>query len=83
MGFDSLEVQTIYQLFSQYVLTYIFRYVYKRLKFLGIRWLSRLLTLLFVGLWHGVWPGYYITFILEFIGLLGEETVSFKRYVLD
>ena len=53
-----------------------FRYVYKRLKFLGNKLTSWGLTMLFVSIWHGVWPGYYINFSLEMIIILAERTVS-------
>jgi lysophospholipid acyltransferase 5 len=42
-------------------------YVYKRLKFLGNRVVSQVLTLAFLAVWHGFHVGYYITFLNEFL----------------
>ena len=42
-------------------------YIYKRLKFLGSRTLSLLLTLIFLAVWHGCHSGYYLAFINEFL----------------
>ncbi|BFZ24003.1 hypothetical protein BsWGS_27042 [Bradybaena similaris] len=43
------------------------RYVYKRLRFLGSKVLSQLLTLLYLALWHGLLSGYYMCFFLELL----------------
>lgn len=48
-------------------------YVYKRLKFLGNRQASQLLTLLFLALWHGTRSGYYMTFLNEFMIIYMEK----------
>ena len=41
-------------------------YIYKRLKFLGSRTVSQVITLIFLAVWHGFHSGYYLTFINEF-----------------
>ena len=41
-------------------------YIYKRLKFLGSRTVSQVVTLIFLAVWHGFHSGYYLTFINEF-----------------
>lgn len=51
-------------------------YVYKRLKFLGNRNLSQLITLLFLALWHGTQSGYYMTFFNEFIIIVMEKDIE-------
>jgi lysophospholipid acyltransferase 5 len=58
-------------------------YVYKRLKWLGNKQVSMILTLVFISFWHGFWPGYHINFTFEFIGLTAEKSfVRFARQVL-
>ena len=42
-------------------------YIYKRLKFMGSRTVSQLVTLLFLAVWHGFHSGYYLTFLNEFL----------------
>ena len=42
-------------------------YIYKRLKFLGSRTVSQVITLIFLAVWHGFHSGYYLTFINEFL----------------
>ena len=50
-------------------------YIYKRLKFLNNKGLSRLLTMAFLGLWHGILPGYILPFIYEFLSIVCEQEV--------
>lgn len=50
-------------------------YIYKRLKFLGSRIASQLLTLLFLAVWHGFHSGYYISFFMEFLVIYLERDV--------
>ncbi|VDP84244.1 unnamed protein product [Echinostoma caproni] len=54
-------------------------YVYKRLRFLGNKYLSQFITLFFLALWHGTYSGYYINFGLEFITIAAEK--DFLRIV--
>ncbi|TPP63804.1 Lysophospholipid acyltransferase 5 [Fasciola gigantica] len=54
-------------------------YVYKRLRFLGNKSLSQLITLFFLALWHGTYSGYYINFGLEFVTIAAEK--DFLRIV--
>ncbi|XP_050683772.1 lysophospholipid acyltransferase 5 [Leptidea sinapis] len=51
-------------------------YVYKRLKFLGNRYLSQFFTLLFLALWHGIRSGYYMTFFNEYIIIYMEKELE-------
>ncbi|XP_036394096.1 lysophospholipid acyltransferase 5 [Megalops cyprinoides] len=43
------------------------RHVFKRLKFLGNKMASQVLTLLFLAVWHGLHSGYILCFSMEFI----------------
>jgi len=49
------------------------RYVFKRLIFLGNKYASHVLTLLFLSLWHGFYIGYLILFAIEFILIIEER----------
>lgn len=49
------------------------QYIYKRCAFLGNKYLSQVITLLFLALWHGVSSGYYMTFFLEFVIVFMEK----------
>jgi hypothetical protein len=53
-----------------------FRYVFKRLRFLGNKTVSQCSTLFYLALWHGLDTGYYMCFFLEFIYLTTERKVS-------
>jgi len=48
-------------------------YVYKRLKFMGSRTISQVVTLLFLAVWHGFHSGYYLTFFNEFLTVKVER----------
>ncbi|KAH0547447.1 lysophospholipid acyltransferase 5 [Cotesia glomerata] len=51
-------------------------YVYKRLKFMGSRFASQFLTLVFLAIWHGFHSGYYVTFFNEFIIMYFERDIA-------
>ncbi|XP_027202337.2 lysophospholipid acyltransferase 5-like [Dermatophagoides pteronyssinus] len=53
--------------------TFAFKYVYKRLKFLGNVYLSQILTLLFLSIWHGFESGYHWAFSIEFLLVYFEK----------
>jgi len=48
-------------------------YVYKRLKFMGSRTISQVVTLVFLAVWHGFHSGYYLTFFNEFLTVKVER----------
>jgi lysophospholipid acyltransferase 5 len=50
-------------------------YVFKRLRFLKSKFLSHILTLVYLALWHGYKSGYYITFTIEFLIMKVEKEV--------
>lgn len=48
-------------------------YIYKRLKFLGNRNVSQIVTLVFLAIWHGFHTGYYLVFFNEFLSIMVER----------
>lgn len=52
-----------------------FKYVYKRLIFLGNRNISHIAALAFLAIWHGFHSGYYMTFFFEFLLVHFEKQV--------
>jgi lysophospholipid acyltransferase 5 len=56
--------------------TFLYRYIYKRLKFLGNRYISQAAALTFLAVWHGLHSGYYMCFLLEFGVMKLEKDVS-------
>ncbi|XP_066996784.2 lysophospholipid acyltransferase 5 isoform X2 [Anabrus simplex] len=52
------------------------QYIYKRLKFLGNRYLSQASALLFLAIWHGLHSGYYMCFFMEFVVIKLEKDVE-------
>ncbi|XP_014228355.1 lysophospholipid acyltransferase 5 [Trichogramma pretiosum] len=51
-------------------------YMYKRLKFLGSKLYSQLVTLTFLAIWHGTHSGYYLCFFQEFIIMYFEKDMK-------
>ena len=47
--------------------TFAFKYIYRRLKFLGNVYLSQIITLTFLSIWHGFESGYHMAFFIEFL----------------
>lgn len=64
-----------------------YRYVFKRLRFLGNKNLSHLLALMFLALWHGLFIGYFFCFFGEFLIMLMEKQVVHQcqdsNYAMD
>lgn len=54
------------------------KYIFKRLKFLGSKAASQLLTLLFLATWHGLETGYFICFGMEFLIMKMETDLAAK-----
>jgi len=52
------------------------RYVFKRLRFLGNKYLSQLGTLFVLAIWHGPFAGYFFCFLLEFIDIEAERRLK-------
>lgn len=53
-----------------------FKYIYRRLKFLGNAYLSQVITILFLAVWHGLESGYFVAFSNEFLQIYFEKHVS-------
>ncbi|XP_015604805.1 lysophospholipid acyltransferase 5 [Cephus cinctus] len=51
-------------------------YIYKRLRFLGSKLYSQVVTLLFLAIWHGFHSGYYFCFFMEFIIMYLEKDIT-------
>lgn len=64
---------------AKYLLTLaipsIFRYIYKRLRFLRSTFLSQLALLYFLAAWHGLYFGYFIAFTIEMAVVFMENEV--------
>uniref|UniRef100_A0A3Q3X6H9 Lysophospholipid acyltransferase 5 n=1 Tax=Mola mola TaxID=94237 RepID=A0A3Q3X6H9_MOLML len=56
------------------------RNVFKRLRFLGNKMVSHMLTLLFLTIWHGLHSGYVMCFSMEFLIVMVEkQTLTLVR----
>ncbi|GAB6019309.1 hypothetical protein CHUAL_000904 [Chamberlinius hualienensis] len=51
-------------------------YIYKRLRFLGNKFISQAVTLAFLAAWHGLHFTYYLTFFLEFLVMKFEHDME-------
>ncbi|KRY19445.1 Dedicator of cytokinesis protein 6, partial [Trichinella patagoniensis] len=69
----SASFQSIIDSFNYNTNKWAFNYFFKRLKFLGNKMLSHLLTLLFLALWHGTYSGYFVCFLAEFVCIIAER----------
>lgn len=56
--------------------SWVSHYIYKRLKFLGNRYLSQAISLIFLAVWHGFHSGYYVCFFFEFVVMFMERDVK-------
>lgn len=52
------------------------KYVYKRLRFLGNKYISQSATLFYLAVWHGIFSGYYMCFFLEFLDTYCEAQIT-------
>nr|CAB3263477.1 lysophospholipid acyltransferase 5 [Phallusia mammillata] len=52
---------------------WVLRYVFKRLRFVGIRAVSQGAALSFLAIWHGIHSGYFTCFIYEFLTMSVEK----------
>jgi lysophospholipid acyltransferase 5 len=48
-------------------------HIFKRLRWLGNKYLSHLLTLIYLAVWHGYHLGYFILFFYEFTCVVAQE----------
>ncbi|XP_020602607.1 lysophospholipid acyltransferase 5-like [Orbicella faveolata] len=61
---------------------WVFRYIFKRLRFLGNKNLSHFLALMFLALWHGLFVGYFVCFLGEFVIMVIEKQVTTMCYTV-
>ncbi|XP_032242937.1 lysophospholipid acyltransferase 5 [Nematostella vectensis] len=54
---------------------WVFKYCFKRLRFLGNKHVSHFLTLMFLALWHGIFIGYFFAFFMEFLIIIMEKQI--------
>ncbi|XP_063220404.1 lysophospholipid acyltransferase 5 [Bacillus rossius redtenbacheri] len=52
------------------------QYIYKRLKFMGNRYISQAAALVFLAVWHGLHSGYYMCFLMEFLVMKLEKDLE-------
>lgn len=71
----------IIEAFNTQTNDWVAHYIFKRLKFLGNKNLSYIVTLLFLAVWHGFRSGYYMAFAMEFTEILVEKTVSDRKSI--
>jgi len=50
-------------------------HIFKRLKWLGNKYYSHLITLLYLAVWHGYHLGYFMLFAFEFMCMVAQEQV--------
>ncbi|XP_019637317.1 PREDICTED: lysophospholipid acyltransferase 5-like [Branchiostoma belcheri] len=51
-------------------------YIYKRMRFLGMRIVSHVVTLSFLGIWHGLLSGYQAAFLFEVAWVRGAREID-------
>ena len=75
----SLTIQDELSSFNVQVHHWVKRNVYKRCKVFNNPFLSRILSLFFLYLWHGIYIGFLNLFIVEALGISSEQAIS--RYI--
>ncbi|KAG1656882.1 Lysophospholipid acyltransferase 5 [Nymphon striatum] len=76
----SLLFGTVIQSFNINTNVWVAQYIYKRLKFMGSRYISQSVTLIFLAVWHGFHSGYYICFFTEFFVVNMEKGMASVLY---
>ncbi|XP_078616446.1 lysophospholipid acyltransferase 5-like isoform X2 [Branchiostoma floridae x Branchiostoma japonicum] len=56
--------------------TWLMNYIYKRLRFLGMRIVSFVVTLSYLGIWHGLLSGYQAAFLFEVVWVRGSRELE-------
>uniref|UniRef100_A0A5S6QDF0 Lysophospholipid acyltransferase 5 n=1 Tax=Trichuris muris TaxID=70415 RepID=A0A5S6QDF0_TRIMR len=75
----SATFQGIIESFNYNTNQWAFHYCFKRLRFLGNKNASHVLTLAFLALWHGTDSGYFVCFLFEYVCVIAERQL---KYVL-
>jgi lysophospholipid acyltransferase 5 len=53
-----------------------FSHLFKRLRFIGNKFASHLITLFYLALWHGYHLGYFMLFAFEMACMTAQEQVN-------
>ncbi|XP_066296869.1 lysophospholipid acyltransferase 5-like isoform X2 [Branchiostoma lanceolatum] len=56
--------------------TWLLSYIYKRMRFLGMRLVSHVVTLSYLGIWHGLLSGYQAAFLFEVAWVRGARELE-------
>ncbi|XP_041377854.1 lysophospholipid acyltransferase 5-like [Gigantopelta aegis] len=73
---EASSFRKLIEAFNHNTNSWMSKYIFKRLRFLGNKNLSHCLTLLFLAVWHGVHSGYYMCFFLEFFMSSTEAQIT-------
>ncbi|KHJ44990.1 MBOAT family protein [Trichuris suis] len=73
----SATFQGIIESFNYNTNQWALNYCFKRLRFLGNKNLSHVLTLAFLALWHGTNSGYFVCFLFEYICVIAERQMKY------
>lgn len=58
-----------------------FRYIHRRLRFVGVKAFSHFCSLFFLALWHGLHVGYFTVFLFQFLVINAEKSVNNSFYI--
>jgi len=72
----TLSLHGIVESFNTNTNDWLRRYIFKRLRFLGNKNVSQIITLLFLALWHGLYSGYFLCFMIEFLDMEAERRLK-------
>nr|XP_053646763.1 LOW QUALITY PROTEIN: lysophospholipid acyltransferase 5-like [Cherax quadricarinatus] len=72
----STQFGHLIQSFNTNTNAWVAQYVYKRLRFLNNRYISQILALIFLAVWHGLHSGYYACFFMEFVIMNFERDIA-------
>ncbi|CDW55743.1 MBOAT domain containing protein [Trichuris trichiura] len=75
----SATFQGIIESFNYNTNQWALNYCFKRLRFLGSKNLSHVLTLAFLALWHGTNSGYFVCFLFEYVCVIAERQFTRNR----
>ncbi|VBB27709.1 unnamed protein product [Acanthocheilonema viteae] len=68
-----LDFQSVIESFNVGTNTFAKNHLYRRLRWLGNRIYSHLITLIYLAIWHGYHLGYFILFFFEFACILAQK----------
>uniref|UniRef100_F1L2G8 Lysophospholipid acyltransferase 5 n=1 Tax=Ascaris suum TaxID=6253 RepID=F1L2G8_ASCSU len=68
-----MDFQSVIDSFNVGTNTFAKNHIFKRLRWLGNRNLSHIITLIYLAVWHGYHLGYFVLFAFEFACMLAQE----------